>query len=196
MNTRDNPALWDIQLSTWVFCEFNVSGYVLVYSASSWFQGITRCTQRWFSPSFDTQTFITLLWPTAIPAGFRCNKHRTCTLLLWQAIFTDRQTAIFTITTHFPHEERGLDTYTQHDKLWRWTPHTTSGVRLQHDPVLSALYANFRGFLKLLASRTDLRLYSSSASCKHQHGYRFACDPTIKISSYDSVTNNSGVSWS
>ena len=23
MNTSDNPGLWDIQVSTWLFCEFN-----------------------------------------------------------------------------------------------------------------------------------------------------------------------------
>ncbi len=29
MNTNDNPELWDIQLSSWLFCKLRVS-YVLV----------------------------------------------------------------------------------------------------------------------------------------------------------------------
>ncbi len=159
MNTRDNPALWDIQLSTWVFCEFNVSGYVLVYSASSWFQGITRCTQRWFSPSFDTQTFITLLWPTAIPAGFRCNKHHTCVcsaryIAMRSDHWHDRQR--FSIA-RLPFPTQGnarLDTYTQHDKLWRRKPHSIPGTWPQHVPVFSVLYANFWDFLLLASEQT------------------------------------------
>ena len=88
-------------------------------------------------------------------------------LSLWQVI-TGRQTVIFTIATRFPHEE-----------TWDWT-HTHSvtscdderRIRLQHDPVLSALYAIFWGFLAS-CFWTDLRLYSSSASCKRWYGYRF-----------------------
>ncbi len=106
------------------------------------------------------------------------------------------QTVIFTIAARFPLEETRdwTHTYTQRDKLWRWTPHSTSRIRLQHDPFFSALYANsIWGFLTS-CFWTDLWLYSSSASCTCWYGYRSVYDPTTNIISHDSVTN-SGVSW-
>ncbi len=99
MNTSDNPGLWDIQFSSWVFCEFNAIVKSLFKLASSWFQG----------SSYDVRVELLL----ASAADFRslCSSDQRrfgrllvretphmrahCTLSLWQAIFTDRQTAIY-----------------------------------------------------------------------------------------------------
>ncbi len=159
-------------------------GYSVKYLASSvtimslvkrlifWFQGITRCLRRCFSLQYahirpprsrDQQRFGRLLVQQtphmhalhAIPITIDFN---------WQ---TDSD---FHYRYSFPHEETGLDTHTHTHthtqthththtpwQLWWWTPHSSPGTRPQHDPVFSAFNANFRGFLKLLASLNWLK---------------------------------------
>ena len=107
-------------------------------------------------------------------AGFR-EKHCTCmrtACYRYDKQFTDTTDSNFHDRCSFPTRGNArLDTHTQRQAVtmnaafdpWDTTP---------NDLVFSARYANFWGFL---ASRfwTDLRLYSSSASCKRWYGYRF-----------------------
>ena len=77
---------------------------------------------------------------------------------------------IFTIAVHFPHRENTrLDTlHTQRDNCddeRRFRPPGHNPSTFQS----SALYATSEASYFL----TDLRLYSSSASCKRWYGYRF-----------------------
>ena len=120
--------------------------------------------------------------------------------------FTDRQTAIFSryfatcIGCHghgFPHEETRdwTRTRTQRDSC-----DDERRIRLpgyDFSTIQSFYHFTLTSDWGFLASCfwTDLRLYSSSASCRRWYGYCSVYDPTTKISSYDSVSN-SGVSLS
>ncbi len=169
MNTSDNPGLWDIQFNSWLFCEFNAT-------VKSLFSCITHGVREGgFDLTFGTHGNFGSRFPVTIhalatngdSAGFSCDRPRTHAIAITSDSLTAGQGFSIATCNHrlqgFSHEETRdwTHTYTQRDKLWRRTPHTTPRI-LQQEPVFSALYANFWGFL---ASELT-RLYSASASCK------------------------------
>ncbi len=167
----DNPGLWDIQFSSWDFCESNAKVMSLIKSASSWFQGITRTTRRLIRQqtsghhnlvtSGDSgrlpvtiHALVTKLQAThATGLAHACiacaARFIAMTSDHWQ---TDRQTAIFTIAGLFP--TRGNTTgHTHSHSVTAVSLNTasTSGILL-HDPAFQRFTLFFRGLLKLLAS--------------------------------------------
>ena len=145
MNTSDNPGLWDMEFSSWVFCEFNATVKSLCNRL------VLASTADLRSPcSSDQRRF------GRLPGRQTPHRHAHCTLYRYDKRSLTRQTVIFTIAARFSHEETWdwTHTYTQRDQLWRWTPHSTPGTWPQHDPVFSALYANFWGFLLLSSELT------------------------------------------
>ena len=152
---------------TWKFCPW-LLGYFLVSGHH------IRCTQRWFSPSFGTQTSSHHAQVTngdfgKLPVRETPHMRAQCTLYryvkrsLTNSDFHYRRTC-------FPHEETGLDTHTYSmtscgDKP-RFDFRDTTSTGSSH----SVLNANFWSPLKLLASFRADRI------------------PLQRISSYDSVT--------
>ncbi len=89
MNTSDNPGLWDIQLISWLFCEFNVTAKSLFNRLVLGFMHHTRCARirfwldirytRELSPGFRSRLPVTIhALVTNVLAGYSCDKHRTC----------------------------------------------------------------------------------------------------------------------
>ena len=112
----DNPGLWDIQFSSWDFCESNAKVMSLIKSASSWFQGMTWTTRRLLRQQTSGHHAL------VTQRRFRQASHVTNTAHACAARFiavtltiTDRQTdrQRFSLSVGcFPHEETQLDTYT------------------------------------------------------------------------------------
>ncbi len=117
MNTSDNPGLWDIQLSTWLSCEFNATVMSLFNRVVLVFMHHTRCMRRRFwldirymrelSPGIGSRLPVTIhALVTNDSAGYStCDRPRTHAIAITSDYSLTGQTAIFTITSHFPHEE-------------------------------------------------------------------------------------------
>ncbi len=127
MNTSDNPGLWDIQFSSWDFCESNAKVMFLIKSASSWFQGITRTTRRllWqqtsghhaLVTSDDSGRLPVTIHAlvTKLQATRATGLARTQSLMTSDYHWQDRQRFSLSLGC-FPHEEtRRLDTHTPCD---------------------------------------------------------------------------------
>ncbi len=136
--------------------------------AISWFQSITRTTRRllWqqtsghHNPMTNGDFGRLLMRPTP-------HMRALHTLSLWQVI-TDRQSdshyrlvaVSHTRKCKTGHAHTHTHTHTAR-QLWRRTPPSTSGMRLLHVPVFSALHY-LQGPLKLLASGKQCHKHQAS----------------------------------
>ncbi len=95
------------------------------------------------------------------------------TLSLSQAIIHWQDRLRFSIARFPIWGNMRLDTHTVWHAVMMKAAYDFRDTTSWHDPALSVLYTNSWGFLAS-CFWTDLRLYSSSASCKHWQGYRSA----------------------
>ncbi len=132
----DNPGLWDIQLSSRDFCESNAKVMSLINRLFLGFRASHGLREDYFGSRLPVTT---LSWPTAISAGFRCDKHHLralCTLIAVSSDFnwqTDSDFHYRWVVSHMRKPETGHTTHIAW-QLWRWAPPSTSGIRLLHGP--------------------------------------------------------------
>ncbi len=121
----DNPGLWDIQFSSWVFCESNVKVMSLIKSASSWFQRhhtnyakIASAADFRSPHSSDQLRFLQASGhhprTSDQATGYSCDRPRTHAIAYDKRSLTDRQRFSLSLGC-FPHKEKWLDTHTQCD---------------------------------------------------------------------------------
>ncbi len=182
MNTSDTPGLWDIQLSSWDFCESNAKVMSLIKSASFWFYGITRTTRRLIRQqtsghhalvtSGDSGRLPVAIHAlvTKLQATHATGLARTQSLSdHWQ---TDSDFHYHWVVSH-TRKHDWTHTHTHSVTAVTLNAASTSGIRLLHGPAFQRLTLILPRPLKASCFSELTRLYSS----------------------YDSVTNNSGVSW-
>ncbi len=176
MNTSDNPGLWDIQFSSWDLCESNAKVMSLINRLFLGFRASHEVHEYGFLLASIRRLPVTIhaLVTNGDSAGYSCDRPRTHAIattndFYWQ----DRQRFSLSLLASHTRKREWTHTHTQRDKLWRWTSHTTSGMRLLHDPAFQRFTlisdAASESFLLLENSVTNIRhLLSYELSAKLQ----------------------------
>ncbi len=135
MNTSDNPGLWDIQFSSWDFCESNAKVMSLINRLNLGFRAshdVREGTQTSGHHAPVTNSDFGRLLMRLTP-----HMRVLHALSLWQAI-TDRQRFSLSLVSLTRKPEAGHTTHTAW-QLWHWTPSSTSGILHLHGPAFQCL---------------------------------------------------------